>query len=126
MAPVCEDLGIDYNIDILFHGNALVGVAIGMMYVSRLTERQWSVGECYVAVAAVSTGGWRGMAFYSNVWLFLLSGLIFGSGMSFPTRLCMSAVIDQWFRACARLRKGRVLAIRRLAWTVFQLCTWSS
>lgn len=51
------------------------------------------------------------MAFYSNVWLFLLSGLIIGFGMSFTTGLCMSAVIDQWFRKKAGLAIG-------LAWTV--------
>lgn len=110
MTPVCEDLGIDYNMFSYYFTATLVGVAVGMMCVGKILPKvvgRWT----HVAVAAVLLAAGAAMAFYSNVWLFLLSGLIIGFGMSFTTGLCMSAVIDQWFRKKAGLAIG-------LAWTV--------
>lgn len=110
MTPVCEDLGIDYSMFSYYFTATLVGVAAGMMFVGKILPKvvgRWT----HVAVAVVLIAAGAAMAFYSNVWLFLLSGLVIGFGMSFTTGLCMSAVIDQWFRKKAGLAIG-------LAWTV--------
>lgn len=110
MTPVCEDLGIDYNLFAFYFTATLIGVAVGMMLVGKILPKvvgRWK----HVAVAAVLLVAGAAMAFYSNVWLFLVSGLVIGFGMSFTTGLCMSAVIDQWFKKKAGLAIG-------LAWAV--------
>lgn len=97
MTPVCDDLGIDYNMFSYYFTATLVGIAVAMMFVGKILPKvvgRWT----HVAVAVVLLAAGAAMAFYSNVWLFLLSGLVIGFGMSFTTGLCMSAVIDQWFR----------------------------
>ena len=110
MTPVCDDLVIDYNMFSYYFTATLVGIAVAMMFVGKILPKvvgRWT----HVAVAVVLLAAGAAMAFYSNVWLFLLSGLVIGFGMSFTTGLCMSAVIDQWFRKKAGLAIG-------LAWAV--------
>ena len=111
MTPVCDDLGIDYNMFSYYFTATLVGIAVAMMFVGKILPKvvgRWT----HVAVAVVLLAAGAAMAFYSNVWLFLLSGLVIGFGMSFTTGLCMSAVIDQWFRKKAGLAIGLAWAVK--------------
>lgn len=110
MTPVCDDLGIDYNLFSYYFTVTLFGMAIGMMLVGKILPKvvgKWS----HTVIALITLGAGVAMAFYTNVWEFIFSGLILGLGMSFTTGMCMSAVIDQWFTKKAGLAIG-------LAWAV--------
>lgn len=56
------------------------------------------------------------MAFYTEVWMFIVSAAVIGICFSFTTGVCMSDVIDQWFSKSSGLAIG-------LAWGVNSLCT---
>lgn len=110
MTPVCDDLGLDYTIFSYYFTATLLGTAVGMMLVGKVLPK--TVGRLpHFLVALVLLIAGAAMAFYSNVWMFLVSGVIIGLCFSFTTGMCMSAVIDQWFKEKAGLAIG-------LAWAV--------
>lgn len=110
MTPVCDDLGIDYGIFSYYFTATLMGVAIGMMFVGKLLPKV--VGKpIHTVISVIILLAGAAMAFYTSAAGFIISGLIIGVGMSFTTGLCMSDVIDQWFKKKAGLAIG-------LAWAV--------
>ena len=66
MTPVCEDLGIDYNMFSYYFTATLVGVAVGMMCVGKILPKvvgRWThvaVAAVLLAAGAASPSAWLG------------------------------------------------------------------
>lgn len=115
VAPVCEDLGFDYTSFSFYFTAILLGLALGLPLLSRFIPKvigkPWHIGIELVLIAAGAA-----MAFYTEVWMFIISAAVIGICFSFTTGVCMSDVIDQWFIKSSGLAIG-------LAWGVNSLCT---
>lgn len=114
VAPVCSDLGFDYGQFSFYFTATLLGLSFALPFLGKLIPRvvgkAWHVGvELLLIVAGAA------MAFYTEVWMFILSAFVIGVCFTFTTGVCMSDVVDQWFK------KSEGLAIG-LAWGVNSLC----
>lgn len=115
VAPVCEDLGFDYTSFSFYFTAILLGLALGLPLLSRFIPKV--IGKpWHICVELVLIAAGAAMAFYTEVWMFIVSAAVIGVCFSFTTGVCMSDVIDQWFRKSSGLAIG-------LAWGVNSLCT---
>lgn len=114
VAPVCEDLGFDYT-DYSFYFTAiLIGLSVALPFVGKLIPRV--VGKVWhLLIECVLIAAGASMAFFSDVWMFIGAAFVIGVCFAFTTGICMSDVIDQWFRQRAGFAIG-------LAWAVNSLC----
>ena len=115
IAPVCEDLGFDYTSFSFYFTAILLGLALGLPLLSRFIPKV--IGKpWHICVELVLIAAGAAMAFYTEVWMFIVSAAVIGICFSFTTGVCMSDVIDQWFSKSSGLAIG-------LAWGVNSLCT---
>lgn len=114
VTPVCEDLGFDYAEYSFYFTAVLIGLSATLPFVGKLIPRvvgrAWHpLIECILLAAGAAMG------FYTEVWMFIASAFVIGACFAFTTGVCMSNVIDQWFRGRAGFAIG-------LAWAVNSLC----
>lgn len=115
VAPVCEDLGFEYTSFSFYFTAILLGLALGLPLLSRFIPKV--IGKpWHICVELVLIAAGAAMAFYTEVWMFIVSAAVIGICFSFTTGVCMSDVIDQWFSKSSGLAIG-------LAWGVNSLCT---
>lgn len=115
VAPVCEDLGFEYTSFSFYFTAILLGLALGLPLLSRFIPKV--IGKpVHICVELVLIAAGAAMAFYTEVWMFIVSAAVIGICFSFTTGACMSDVIDQWFSKSSGLAIG-------LAWGVNSLCT---
>lgn len=114
VAPVCSDLGFDYG-DFSFYFTAtLLGLSLSLpimgKHIPHVVGKPWHIlVECILLTAGAA------MAFFTEVWMFVVSAFVIGVCFTFTTGVCMSDVVDQWFK------KSEGLAIG-LAWGINSLC----
>lgn len=114
VAPVCQDLGFDYSAFSFYFTAILLGLSVGLPLFGRHIPRV--VGKkSHIAIEFVLLAAGAAMGFYHDLWMFMLSALIIGICFCFTTGVCMSDVIDQWFKKSAGFAIG-------LAWGVNSLC----
>ena len=110
LAPVCENLGLDYTSLSFYFTGTLIGLAVTAPYAGKIMGKV--VGKIWhLVIACVLLIAGAAMSFYSQAWQFWLSSLIIGAGFAFTTGVAMSAVVDQWFQQKSGLAIG-------LAWAV--------
>ena len=110
VAPVCKEFGFDYSIFSYYFTATLIGLAAALPFVGKLIPKV--VGKVWLPVVELillATGA--GMAFYTEVWMFIAAGALIGVCFAFTTGVAMSDVIDQWFKKSGGLAIG-------LAWAV--------
>ena len=114
VTPVCSDLGFDYGQFSFYFTATLLGLSCALpflgKFIPRVIGKAWHVGVEIVLLVAGAA-----MAFYTEVWMFILSAFVIGVCFTFTTGVCMSDVVDQWFK------KSEGLAIG-LAWGINSLC----
>lgn len=114
VTPVCEELGFDYAQYSFYFTAILIGLSVALPFVGKLIPKV--VGNVrHVLIECVLIAAGAAMAFYSEVWMFIASAFVIGICFAFTTGVCMSDVIDQWFKKKAGFAIG-------LAWAVNSLC----
>lgn len=94
VAPVCEDLGFEYTSFSFYFTAILLGLALGLPLLSRFIPKV--IGKpVHICVELVLIAAGAAMAFYTEVWMFIVSAAVIGICFSFTTGVCMSDVIDQ-------------------------------
>ena len=110
VAPVCEEFGFDYSIFSYYFTATLIGLAAALPFVGKLIPKV--VGKVWLPVVElILLAAGAGMAFYTEVWMFIAAGALIGVCFAFTTGVAMSDVIDQWFKKSGGLAIG-------LAWAV--------
>ena len=110
VAPVCEEFGFDYSIFSYYFTATLIGLAAALPFVGKLIPKV--VGKFWLPVVElILLAAGAGMAFYTEVWMFIAAGALIGVCFAFTTGVAMSDVIDQWFKKSGGLAIG-------LAWAV--------
>lgn len=110
VAPVCEEFGFDYSIFSYYFTATLIGLAAALPFVGKLIPKV--VGKFWLPVVElILLAAGVGMAFYTEVWMFIAAGALIGVCFAFTTGVAMSDVIDQWFKKSDGLAIG-------LAWAV--------
>ena len=110
VAPVCEEFGFDYSIFSYYFTATLIGLAAALPFVGKLIPKV--VGKFWLPVVElILLAAGVGMAFYTEVWMFIAAGALIGVCFAFTTGVAMSDVIDQWFKKSGGLAIG-------LAWAV--------
>ena len=87
VAPVCSDLGFDYGQFSFYFTATLLGLSFALPFLGKLIPRvvgkAWHVGvELLLIVAGAA------MAFYTEVWMFILSAFVIGVCFTFTTGVC--------------------------------------
>ena len=84
--------------------------AAALPFVGKLIPKV--VGKVWLPVVElILLAAGAGMAFYTEVWMFIAAGALIGVCFAFTTGVAMSDVIDQWFKKSGGLAIG-------LAWAV--------
>lgn len=97
VAPVCEEFGFDYSIFSYYFTATLIGLAAALPFVGKLIPKV--VGKVWLPVVElILLVAGAGMAFYTEVWMFIAAGALIGICFAFTTGVAMSDVIDQWFK----------------------------
>lgn len=110
LTPVCDDLGIDISVMSYYFTITLLALALSLPFVGKLLPKV--VGKFgLTAISAVLLVAGAAMSFYTQAWMWFVSAFVIGVCFAFTTGVCMSAVVDQWFRKKAGLAIG-------LCWTV--------
>lgn len=110
VVPVCEEFGFDYAAFSMYFTATLIGLAAALPFVGKLIPKV--VGKIWLPlIEIVLLAAGAGMAFYTQVWMFIAAGAVIGVCFAFTTGVCMSDVIDQWFNKSAGLAIG-------IAWAV--------
>ena len=98
VTPVCEEYGFDYAAFSFYFTATLIGIAAALPFVGKLIPKV--VGKIWLPlIELVLLAAGAGMAFYTEVWMFIVAGLVIGACFGFTTGVCMSDVIDQWFKS---------------------------
>ena len=111
VAPVCEDLGFEYT-SFSFYFTAILSwpctwTSTFEPFHSKSNRQTW----CNICVELVLIAAGAAMAFYTEVWMFIVSAAVIGICFSFTTGVCMSDVIDQWFSKSSGLAIGLAWAL---------------
>lgn len=113
VTPVCEEYGFDYAAFSFYFTATLIGIAAALPFVGKLIPKV--VGKIWLPlIELVLLAAGAGMAFYTEVWMFIAAGLLIGACFGFTTGVCMSDVIDQWFKKSAGLAIGIAWAVNSL------------
>lgn len=113
VTPVCEEYGFDYAAFSFYFTATLIGIAAALPFVGKLIPKV--VGKIWLPlIELVLLAAGAGMAFYTEVWMFIVAGLVIGACFGFTTGVCMSDVIDQWFKKSAGLAIGIAWAVNSL------------
>ena len=113
VTPVCEELGFDYTIFSYYFTATLIGLAVTLPFVWNLIPKV--VGKIWLPIIEiVLLVAGAGMAFYTQVWMFIAAGAIIGVCFAFTTGVCMSDVIDQWFKKSSGLAIGIAWAVNSI------------
>lgn len=113
VTPVCEELGFNYATFSLYFTATLIGLAAALPFVGKLIPK--AVGKIWLPlIELVLLAAGAGMAFYTQVWMFIAAGAAIGVCFAFTTGVCMSDVIDQWFKKSAGLAIGIAWAVNSL------------
>lgn len=113
VTPVCEEYGFDYSTFSFYFTATLIGLAAALPFVGKYIPRV--VGKIWLPVIElILLAAGAGMAFYTQVWMFIAAGAVIGVCFAFTTGVCMSDVIDQWFNKSAGLAIGIAWAVNSL------------
>lgn len=77
VAPVCEDLGFEYTSFSFYFTAILLGLALGLPLLSRFIPKV--IGKpVHICVELVLIAAGAAMAFYTEVWMFIVSAAVIG------------------------------------------------
>lgn len=113
VTPVCEEFGFDYTVFSYYFTATLIGLAVALPFVGKLIPKV--VGKIWLPVIElILLAAGAGMAFYTQVWMFIAAGALIGICFAFTTGVCMSDVIDQWFKKSGGLAIGIAWAVNSI------------